>query len=160
MVSVGSRDIPASRGDERERQRSPDKHNVNRFKSMFDQAVALAGPAPASAQSWLPPTPPQHDDDTSRAAVNARPKVPDAPPPVAAPLPSVGTQALALRASTGPLAGLIVQANWYDNRLHLRVKAPTEALRQRIAQHGDALTETLSEALGVSVAVEVEPTDA
>lgn len=152
MVSVGSRDVSCARGDTRERQASADKRSANRFRCMFDQAVALAGPAPVSMQTW---TAPGDDDDASRAAVQTRARVADAPPPAAACVLSTDTQTLTLRASTGPLAGLIVQAHWRGNRLQVSVSASTDALKQRLAQHRDALIKTLGETLGIPITLEI-----
>ena len=156
MVSVGSRDMGAPRGDVRERQRPLQSRHAGRFKAMLDQAAAMMNP-PAEPPVQPPVTVPGTDDQASHAKLSARPRLAEAPLPMPASLVPGSTQSLVLRATTGPLAGLIVQASWRDNRLHLHVQTPKDELRRRIAQHAPALETALGNALGARVSLALEP---
>jgi hypothetical protein len=156
MVAIGTGDVSAARGTERDRQRAPDKRSVSRFKSMLDQTVAMTNPMPMPFEQRQPIAS-REDEDAGRASVKTRAPIADTPAPTTVLLPANSAQTLALRASTGPLAGLVVQAGWRDDRLHLRVKAPTDELRRRIAQHHGQLAKSLGDALGVTVVLEIDP---
>ncbi|MBJ7263455.1 MAG: hypothetical protein JHC61_06830 [Burkholderiaceae bacterium] len=67
----------------------------------------------------------------------------------------VDGQTLTLRVSTGSLAGLIVQAEWGNRRLSLRLSAPEGPLAARLAREQRQLQTALSAALGGDVVVEV-----
>lgn len=67
-------------------------------------------------------------------------------------LRTTDSQMLTLRASTGPLAGLLVHAEWRNQRLGLRLSAPDGTFNARLQRQVEV---ALSAALGVEVIMEV-----
>ncbi|ERE19479.1 hypothetical protein [Pseudogulbenkiania ferrooxidans] len=131
-----------------------DRRGAQRFRALLDDAQPQQEfPAP-SLSPWPLFAPPADSSDASPsgpASARAHPNLP--PPP--APAAPVDSQALALRASTGPLAGLLVQAEWRGARLSLRLSAPAPELAGRLARERENLGAALSAALGVDVVVEL-----
>ncbi|MHC9247743.1 hypothetical protein [Aeromonas jandaei] len=123
---------------------------MERFRSLLGD-VPLP---PVSLQTVVP------DDDAQSPAVirSGKPlcqtggEVGDRQTSVAPSLPDD----LQLRAATGPLAGLMINAGWQGSRLVLRLGAPSAAMAQRLSGRGKALEETLTTLLAIPVTVEVE----
>lgn len=147
----------ASRASSRDRDEPhADRRGAQRFRALLDDAQP-----PRQDLSVLPPPPwpsfapplaePADASPSSRAGARASTDLP--PPPAFA--AHVDNQTLALRASTGPLAGLLVQAEWRGARLSLRLSAPAPELAGRLARERENLGAALSAALGVDVVVEL-----
>ncbi len=77
--------------------------------------------------------------------------------PVRSPPPLPET--LQLRAASGPLAGLMINAGWQGGRLVMRLTAPSASVAQRLRGRGKGLEEALSSLLEIPVTVEVEHDD-
>ncbi|AOZ52127.1 hypothetical protein [Chromobacterium vaccinii] len=146
----------ASRASSRDRDEPhADRRGAQRFRALLDDAQPQQEfPAP-SLSPWPQFAPPLADppdaSPSSPASARAHPDLPPQPAPAA----PVDNQALALRASTGPLAGLLVQAEWRGSRLSLRLSAPAPELAGRLARERENLGAALSAALGVDVVVEL-----
>lgn len=132
-----------------------DRRGAQRFRALLDDAQPqqdFPALAPSPWPLFAPPlADPPDASPSSPASARAHPDLP--PPP--APAAPVDCQTLALRASTGPLAGLLVQAEWRGARLSLRLSAPAPELAGRLARERENLGAALSAALGVDVVVEL-----
>ncbi|MFM0515213.1 hypothetical protein [Paraburkholderia sp. RL17-373-BIF-A] len=69
--------------------------------------------------------------------------------------PAIDGETLTLRASTGPLAGLIVQAEWRGQRLTVRLFAPDNVMAARLGRDLRQMEATLGAALGMEIVMEV-----
>ncbi|MFB2874354.1 hypothetical protein [Aeromonas jandaei] len=149
MITATS-SLPTHRHQRRQDEPAPREELVERFRSLLG-AVPLP---PVSLQTVVP------DDDAQSPAVSRSGKplcqtggeVGDRQTSVAPSLPDD----LQLRAATGPLAGLMINAGWQGSRLVLRLGAPSAAMAQRLSGRGKALEETLTTLLAIPVTVEVE----
>lgn len=146
-----------SRVSGKESDRLADRHQARRFRDMLE---ALPDPLAENAVPLVPPTPltllgPMGGEGPGLSST--RPIAPADGYVGAAPaVPTVvDGQTLTLRASTGPLAGLFIQAEWRNQRLTLRLSAPEGPLADRLARQQRQLQTMLSSALGVDVVVDV-----
>lgn len=137
---------------------APASHKqVRRFESLFQDPAALAQQVSGQWQSpLLNHTAGQpegtHQSDVADARRLMMPTV-DQPPDI----PHIeSAQTLAVRATTGPMAGLLIQAEWRQDALKIRLSTPGGDSGQRLMQHRASLASVLSEALGVTVTIEVD----
>lgn len=152
MITATS-SLPTHRHQRRQDEPAPREELVQRFRSLLGD-VPLP---PMSLQTVVP------DDDAQSPAVSRSGKplcqaggeVGDHQTSVAQACPSLPDD-LQLRAATGPLAGLMINAGWQGSRLVLRLGAPSAAMAQRLSGRGKALEETLTTLLAIPVTVEVE----
>ncbi|MEO2215997.1 hypothetical protein ABGV49_02815 [Chromobacterium vaccinii] len=146
----------ASRASSRDRDEPhADRRGAQRFRALLDDAQPQQEfPAPSFSPWPLFAPPPADSPDGSPSSPASARAHPDLPPPPA-PAAPVDSQSLALRASTGPLAGLLVQAEWRGQRLSLRLSTPAPELAGRLARERENLGAALSAALGVDVVVEL-----
>ncbi len=65
-------------------------------------------------------------------------------------------QILSLRVSTGPLAGMLIQASWQGNKLNLKFSDVETKLSERLNRESGNIGKALSEGFGCPVVIEVE----
>ncbi|POA96910.1 MFS transporter [Chromobacterium sinusclupearum] len=157
-ISHSANSSPSSRGQGEHDAHAPHQDDAKRFRALLDDAQAH----PDMSMPWQSPPLPQpplaQDEAESPAGPPAAGKLPpwaEAPLPHAPPQP-IDERTLALRACSGPLAGLIVQACWQGGGLGLRLSAPPGALMARLERERRNLEAALSAALGVDVTLEVD----
>lgn len=156
MLPLHSLPRTEPRTPQRSGERSTDRHHARLFQDLLD-----ALPDPPAASATLPtPSPysgqPGADVDEPPKTASARPIAsPDNNVGAHHALPAIDGQTLTLRASTGPLAGLLVQAEWRNQRLSLRLSAPDGTLAARLEREQQQLSVALSVALGGEVVMEV-----
>ncbi len=157
-ISHSANSRPSPRGQGEHDAHAPHQDDARCFRALLDDAQAH----PDMAMPWQSPPQPQPPLAQDEAESPAGSPVAGKLPPRAetllphAPPQSLDEQTLALRASSGPLAGLIVQACWRGGGLGLRLSAPPGALAARLERERRNLEAALSAALGVDVALEVD----
>lgn len=133
-----------------------DQHSADRFRRMLDQEPEiLAPPEPWPPRFIYTPADSQPDAGATSSNPNSANALPDMPRSTVHPAP-LDSQMLNLRATTGPLAGLLLQANWQGARLNLRLSSPSIELNARLRRESQNLSSALSAALGLEVNVEVQ----
>lgn len=132
--------LSAHRQQQRDEEQRPREESIEHFQ-------ALLGYIPLPPLRTAPPY------DLHRAARAMPAPAPQEQEPVrsAPPLP----ETLQLRAASGPLAGLMINAGWQGGRLVMRLTAPSASLAQRLCRRGKGLEEALSSLLEIPVTVEV-----
>lgn len=136
--------LSARRQQQRDEEQRPREECVERFQ-------ALLGDIPLPPLHAVPP----HDPHRAARAMPA--PAPREQEPVRSPPPLPET--LQLRAASGPLAGLMINAGWQGGRLVMRLTAPSASVAQRLRGRGKGLEEALSSLLEIPVTVEVEHDD-
>ncbi|QMS76428.1 hypothetical protein [Aeromonas veronii] len=133
--------LPTRRQQQRDEEQRPQEECVERFQ-------ALLGDIP------LPPLRAARPHDPHRATRAMPAPAPREQEPARArpPLP----ETLQLRAASGPLAGLMINAGWQGGRLVMRLTAPSASVAQRLCGRGKGLEEALSSLLEIPVTVEVD----
>ena len=147
-----------SRALHKESERPADRRHARKFQDLLDAPPdTLAAGAVLSAPLTLPTLSGLDGNDRAEGA-SARSTAPAGGYAGATPaMPAVvNDQTLTLRASTGPLAGLLVQAEWRNQRLSLRLSAPDGVLAACLARQQRQLQTVLSAALGVDIIVDVQ----
>lgn len=157
MYSLSSLPHTEPRTPNKEGERPTDQRKARLFQDLLDALPDPRTAAVALSAQLMSSNLPSIDVDESAKVPSAQP-IPPADSNVGArhPLPAIDGQTLTLRASTGPLAGLLVQAEWRNQRLSLRLSAPDGSLATRLERQQRALQTALSAALGVEVVIEVQ----
>lgn len=138
--------LSTRRRQQRDEEQRPREECVERFQSLLGDAPlpALHASAPsyheASPATGPIPVPPPREHETALCP----PSLPET---------------LQLRAVSGPLAGLMINAGWQGGRLVMRLTAPSASVVQRLCGRGKGLEEALSTLLEIPVTVEVEHDD-
>ncbi|MBT2869661.1 hypothetical protein JQK19_20740 [Chromobacterium violaceum] len=146
---------PPRRPDSREpRDHKPSEDDARFFRALLETEADADIPPPLSG--WIaltPPPPPSPRDSSVPRAAAAAASIHAAP---ASPPPAAIDQTLLLHASNGPLAGMSLLARWRGDRLSLKLTPPDAASAARLARHAGALRDSLGQALGVAVELEIE----
>lgn len=138
--------LPARRQQERDEGQRPREDTIGHFLTLLGEMplpflrASASSPHdfPPAARSMPAPAPLEHEP--ARCA-------PSQP------------ETLQLRAASGPLAGLMINAGWQGGRLVIRLTAPSASVAQRLSERGKGLEEALSSLLEIPVTVKVEHDD-
>ena len=146
-----------SRPPAKERERPVDRRHARQFRDLLGD---LPDPIAADVALYGPPASPSvisTENDDALEAAGAHPRFTASGEMGAHRVLSaaINNQTLTLRATSGPLAGMLIQAELRDKRLNLRLSAPEGPLAARLSRHHRQLQSALSAALGVDVVVDV-----
>lgn len=135
----------------------PSDKDGNSFEELLAGLTPeLAGDA-AAWQCWLKTGGDPEDSQHSAPAPRRVDCTPVAESEFAqcSPLSASEAETLTLRASTGPLAGMVLEAEWRNRALRLRFSTPPGPRGDRLNRLREQLVGLLEEALGVEVVIEV-----
>lgn len=149
---------PPRRPDSRERTgHRPSGDDARLFRALLETEADAGAPPPSPG--WVALTLPAQPLPSCPAPRASTAAAGVSPPPAASPPPVAIEQALLLRASNGPLAGMRLLACWRGDRLSLKLTPPDAASAARLARHAGSLRDGLCQALGLAVELEIEDAD-
>lgn len=152
----------AAQSDRKSKQRSVTAEESAFFRSLLGgmpnavlNNIAVASEQGASSVQMSGDLLSTLNENMLKAATTMRSPSSDTPPP-AQPPATIDPQLLSLRVSTGPLAGMLLQAGWQGNKLNLQFSCPEGFDADRLRGQIEKIEAALAAGLGCDVAVQVK----
>lgn len=146
---------PKNRNDAPSGHQTPRDRESKHFRALLDEIAADIQPFQPAALLFDNGNSQLDDKNAASSFSASRPSF--AQNPAISPSQMIEEiQSVLVKLCNGPLAGLVIQANWQGRRLDIKLSAPAGPTSKRLALEEHNLGMTLSTALGVEVSVKVE----